>query len=827
MTGGVLQRAATTTPPTAPAGPPDEAAVWVRHPADLARLLAAAGAFVAVMALTYGDPQAARGISLDLVQIVDLLPSPVRVAAGGVAQLAAVGAPVALLALVLLRRWLRLALVLVATGVVAAAAATALQGWVDDSAPSQVVARLGHESWLTGAAFPSPAYLAAMAAMTTVLVPNLGPSWRRAAWWILAGAALLRVITAVAVPLHVGGTLLLGIIVGSATLLVTGAPARRSRLADVLEAAARGGHPLADLDPRPTDGLHGLQRARLADGTPVVVRIVDRDERDADLLYRVVTTAQRRGLGGGHPGWKPERRVQQEALATMLAGRAGVGVPEVVGVGALGDGIAVLVTDLRDDRSLAEVGADADADDTPDDLLAQVWDQVREMHDARIAHRQLRTDRIRLAGTATATPTATATTSDDGVEITDFSQAVLGADDTLLAADVAELLVSLALLVGPQRAVASARALGADRLTAALPLLQPLALSAATRRDLHADRSAGKALLEELRTTLQEATGGGKYELAELQRLSIGRIVSLVGGIFLVSVLISFASNWSSIAEALGDADLARVPVVVVLAAISYLAGALSLQGAVTRSLPLVQTTEVMLAQAFLNRFTPANAGGMALRARYLQRNGVDLDVAATSIGLTSAASGVMQAVFIVVFVAWSGSGQGDSTGFQLPDVNVLALVLCLLAAVAGLIWFTPLRRVLDSRLAVSARRVFGELRSLAASPAKITLLLGGAGLGKLVTIMAFAQSARAFGIDLGFAQLGALYLTANTVAAAAPTPGGVGALEAALVAVLTGAGVDATIALSTVLVFRLVTFWLPVPPSWLALRHLRSTDAV
>jgi uncharacterized membrane protein YbhN (UPF0104 family) len=203
MTGGVLQRAATTTPPTAPPGPPDEAAVWVRHPADLARLLAAAGAFVAVMALTYGDPQEARGISLDLVQIVDLLPSPVRVAAGGVAQLAAVGAPVALLALVLLRRWLRLALVLVATGVVAAAAATALQGWVDDSAPSQVVARLGHESWLTGAAFPSPAYLAAMAAMTTVLVPNLGPSWRRAAWWILAGAALLRVITAVAVPLHV------------------------------------------------------------------------------------------------------------------------------------------------------------------------------------------------------------------------------------------------------------------------------------------------------------------------------------------------------------------------------------------------------------------------------------------------------------------------------------------------------------------------------------------------------------------------------------------------------------------------------------------------
>jgi len=41
------------------------------------------------------------------------------------------------------------------------------------------------------------------------------------------------------------------------------------------------------------------------------------------------------------------------------------------------------------------------------------------------------------------------------------------------------------------------------------------------------------------------------------------------------------------------------------------------------------------------------------------------------------------------------------------------------------------------------------------------------------------------------------------------------------------GAGAGAALALSTVLVFRLVTFWLPVPAAWVALRHLRSTDAV
>ena len=223
-----------------------------------------------------------------------------------------------------------------------------------------------------------------------------------------------------------------------------------------------------------------------------------------------------------------------------------------------------------------------------------------------------------------------------------------------------------------------------------------------------AHRRAGKVLLEELRDTVKEATGAEKYELAELQRISLGRLISLVGGVLLVSVLVSFAANWSAIADALGEAELAPFSP---WPPSPTSPGRCRCRVRSTCSLPLVQTPEVMLGQSFLNRFTPAS--------------GEDLSAAATSIGLTSAASGVMQTLFIVVFLAWSGRGQGRGTGFELPDVNVLALV-----------WFTPLGRMLDNRLAVSARRVLGEVRALAADPAKMALLLGGAGLGKLLTIM-------------------------------------------------------------------------------------------
>jgi uncharacterized membrane protein YbhN (UPF0104 family) len=40
----------------------------------------------------------------------------------------------------------------------------------------------------------------------------------------------------------------------------------------------------------------------------------------------------------------------------------------------------------------------------------------------------------------------------------------------------------------------------------------------------------------------------------------------------------------------------------------------------------------------------------------------------------------------------------------------------------------------------------------------------------------------------------------------------------------LTAAGIDAGIAISATLIFRLLTFWLPTLPGWLALRNLQRT---
>jgi glycosyltransferase 2 family protein len=147
------------------------------------------------------------------------------------------------------------------------------------------------------------------------------------------------------------------------------------------------------------------------------------------------------------------------------------------------------------------------------------------------------------------------------------------------------------------------------------------------------------------------------------------------------------------------------------------------------------------------------------------------------------------------------------------------------LALLAGLIWLTPFgRRVVGRRVKTTTAQVLKTLRRLAQQPARFVTLFGATLATKAAQIAAFVLSCDAVGIDLSVARLGILFLTASTVAAAAPTPGGVGAVEAALTAALTGVGVSPADALSAVFLYRLVTYWLPVPFGWFALQRLQRT---
>jgi uncharacterized protein (TIRG00374 family) len=126
-----------------------------------------------------------------------------------------------------------------------------------------------------------------------------------------------------------------------------------------------------------------------------------------------------------------------------------------------------------------------------------------------------------------------------------------------------------------------------------------------------------------------------------------------------------------------------------------------------------------------------------------------------------------------------------------------------------------------------AVKQSLASVAALSRSPRRLlALFLGSMGV-TLAYIVALTCASNAFDGGVSLAQVGAVYLGASLLAAAAPTPGGLGAMEAALVAGFTAIGMDGAIAVATVLSYRLATYWLPILPGWISMRIIERRNYI
>ncbi|MGN6171977.1 MAG: lysylphosphatidylglycerol synthase domain-containing protein, partial [Streptosporangiaceae bacterium] len=592
-------------------------------------------------------------------------------------------------------------------------------------------------------------------------------------------------------------------------LVLFGVPDRRIGPAEIAAALGSAGLPVARVEPAAvsTKGSRPFTAAPVGGGA-VFIKVLGADQRDADLLYRVYRFARLRGVGDTRPAASLIQAVEHQALAAVMAERAGVAVPAIRQVVKTADGSALLVMDQVIGGSLGQIPGP----DISDTMLRELWQQVDRLHRARIAHRSLRAANIVVDRACRPW-------------VVDFSFSELGASQRQIALDVAELLASLAAMIGADRAVAGAAAvIGPDGVASAVPLLQPLALSAGTRGAI-----AGQdRLLTQTRAAAAAASGQPDQELARLQRVRPRTLLAIAAAagafyyLLLKGQLAEVPSSW----RAIQSADWAWVPLVVAMSAVTYLGGAVALLGAVPARIRFWPTVLAQGASSFINRVSPANVGGMALNVRFLQKSGVEPSAGVAAVGVNSLAGAVIHLILMVVFFTWAGKGLGKA--FHLPSSSKLLLIVAIVAAIAGIVLATrPGRRFAVAKLIPGLRSAAASLARVARAPGKMIMLFGGSALITLAYIGALAASVQAFGGGPGIVVIGAVYLGAAALAAAAPSPGGLGAIEAALIAGLTGVGMPAGPAVSAVLLHRLATYWLPVAPGWLSWRVLQRREYV
>jgi glycosyltransferase 2 family protein len=782
----------------------------IRKPVDLLRCITSGIEIIVLVVAGVAASATTTGIETDILGASERLHTLLAVARPLV-LFGILIVPVALAVRQLFRRQVRRLAEAVATGVLAGVVAAVLNA----ALRREVAARLYDAIIMSrpGASHIAALdpYLAGLVAYATIIGLSGRPGWRNALWLAVGVYGLVHLVDLDTTLLSFLLTLLVGRTIGLGIRYVAGSPSLRPsalEIATALNSADRKVTEMVRLRWAPqTPGRAGSRHyaATTSADERLDVTVYDKDQQAAGAVYRLYRSVLLRGQVSRGAPVSTDRTVERRALLTYAAEDAGAPTPRLRAVVRVGPEATVLALDHHEGTTLAERNPGNPG--VTDAELRNIWDAVSLLHEHRVTHRSLTADRILLTG-------------DDQVMLLDPGDGDVAASDLQVRLDVAQLLAELALYVGPERAadLALAKA-GADELVAVVPLLQRAALARSTRAALRRHRD----VLPALRRYLLAAVPGGEVAPVQLERIRLRTLVTLVATVAAVYLLAGELAR-ASLSHVMRAADWHWGLVALALSAATYVGATLELSGFVVERLNFIHTLLAQLAGSFVTLVTPAAVGGAAVNIRYLQRRKIPAPVAAASVGVVQVVALVLHILMLIVFVAIAGSA--DKNPLRPPTWSYF--VLAGLVVAAGAVLAVPAgRRLLRARLAPTLGQVLPRLLEIAQQPRKLAEGIGGALLLTVAYILCLAACVKAFHGSAAFAGIAVVYLTGSALGSIIPTPGGIGAVEAALTAGLVAAGLHGTEAASAVLLFRLLTFWLPVPFGWAALNYLERQDVL
>jgi glycosyltransferase 2 family protein len=634
--------------------------------------------------------------------------------------------------------------------------------------------------------------LAAATAVLAVAGPELVQPVRRLATWLVPLAALGTVALDAALPSGALGGLALGLGAASLVRLAFGTAAAVPPAEQVRNALATLGVNVTELKIAERQRVGAAEFVGHDTDGPLKVRVLGRDAQDTQRLARRWRLLAYRDPPQSAPVGRLEQ-VEHEALATLMAAQAGVRVPEVVAVGLGPDGDALLVTREPNVAPLELSNPDQVSDET----LEALWRQVALLHAADISHGRLNASNVLV--------------DDDGPMLVNLSAATLGAPQSTLDIDLAELLVACTVLVGPERTLGRAVAAGwSEPVARVLPYLQRAALTPHLR-DLARTHEVG---LKSVRAAAAEAAGKEKPpEIAPLRRVRAKDLLLTAAVMFAAYVLITKLADigFGTIADELGKADLAWVVVALILAQSTFIGSGVSVRGAVAAPLPLLPCVLLQSAMKFVNLTVPSSAGRIGMNLRFLQRMGISR-AQAVAAGVVDDVSETMVQVALLLLTVPVVRANVDTSQFQGtgPDTRLVALIAVAVVVSVVVVLAVP---KLHAKIVPGVRSAFSSLWTVARIRRKRLELFGGNIGSELLYALALGATCLAYGVDLNLAQLVFVNTAASVLSSLIPVPGGIGAAEAALSAGLITMGVDESTAFAVAITQRLCTFYLP--PIW------------
>jgi len=285
------------------------------------------------------------------------------------------------------------------------------------------------------------------------------------------------------------------------------------------------------------------------------------------------------------------------------------------------------------------------------------------------------------------------------------------------------------------------------------------------------------------------------------RRASIVAVLLLVGLLYVTIPQLGF---FDSNREMLLQSDWRLLGLSVVCLLASFAAASIIYLQLSPKPLHFSTTYLVQIASAFAGKVLPAGLGSISVNYLYLRRRGCRQAVAATVVAVNNLLGFVGHGLWLLLVVVLLSN---QAKGLVLQDINGWVIA----GVAAGLVVLLAVLVALRRQLRRAIKEVVSQLRTYHRQPTKIVIALGASMALTACNIAIVWLSSQALQVPLSILAAAVALTTGILAQTVTPTPGGLGGVEAGLVGGLLLTGVKLEDAVAVTILFRLVTYWLPL----------------
>ncbi|MFD0705292.1 YbhN family protein [Alloscardovia venturai] len=443
--------------------------------------------------------------------------------------------------------------------------------------------------------------------------------------------------------------------------------------------------------------------------------------------------------------------------------------------------------------------------------VASICEYLSRAHARGITHRHISANSL-------------ARTRDGHLIIAGWENGDTSSSATNIAVDRIQLLTLLSMKLGIEETITQARQVWSDdTLSKLAPFIQKVVIPSSVRDLPQWNRS----FINDLRSALAALAQDDEADNVEVVQLSRFNLRTFISSLLVVVALVVILTqlNLHSVITSVETANPWFAALSLVAGCASWIGSALTL-GSYTdkdkRYIPGIFVSQI--AQSFAAVSMPAGVGPAFVNLRFLRKSGHK------STAATAAMSAVVAVQFATTFVVMVllGLFTGNNGLTKMLPTGTLAIVIAVLVLIITLsMIIPPIRKLILTKLLPVVKNYARQLALLLTQPGRLTIAAAGSVFQNLMLGLSFWAALHAFGSSAGYIETTFIFLVANTLGSAAPTPGGLGGVETTLTVAFTGVGIPSAVALSATLLFRVMTYWLRIPMGALAMHWMGKKNLI